>query len=213
MMKLSVSYLSISNQMEQAIKDLSRTSIDYLHVDIMDGSFVPNKTSDDKIQLSYLKHSQKPLDIHLMVEDVEHYIDIYKELKPTYITFHIELNDRLNMGKIIEKLHQEGIGVGLSLKPSTSVDEILPYLNIIDMVLVMSVEPGMGGQTFLPIALEKIKILKQYQKDYTFSIEVDGGINKETSYQCKVAGADIVVVGSYITKESDYQKQINQLEL
>lgn len=212
-MKLSVSYLSISNQMEQAIKDLSRTSIDYLHVDIMDGSFVPNKTSDDKIQLSYLKHSQKPLDIHLMVEDVEHYIDIYKELKPTYITFHIELNDRLNMGKIIEKLHQEGIGVGLSLKPSTSVDEILPYLNIIDMVLVMSVEPGMGGQTFLPIALEKIKILKQYQKDYTFSIEVDGGINKETSYQCKVAGADIVVVGSYITKESDYQKQINQLEL
>lgn len=212
-MKLSVSYLSISNQMEQAIKDLSRTSTDYLHVDIMDGSFVPNKTSDDKIQLSYLKHSQKPLDIHLMVEDVEHYIDIYKELKPTYITFHIELNDRLNMGKIIEKLHQEGIGVGLSLKPSTSVDEILPYLNIIDMVLVMSVEPGMGGQTFLPIALEKIKILKQYQKDYTFSIEVDGGINKETSYQCKVAGADIVVVGSYITKESDYQKQINQLEL
>ncbi len=210
-MKVSVSYLSISNNVEQAIQKLSLTSTDYIHVDIMDGVFVPNKTVDDQLHLSWLKKSKKPLDIHFMVENVSYYMDLYKKLKPSYMTFHVELKNQVDLLSVIKELHQEGIGVGLSLKPETEVEELLPYLKFLDLILVMSVEPGRGGQTFLPSTLEKIEVLKQYQKEYHFVIEVDGGINKETSYQCKQAGADIVVAGSYITKENDYQKQLDQL--
>ena len=212
-MKVSASYLSAADSINQIIKNLSDTSVDYIHVDIMDGKFVSNKTIDDDTQCFWLKQSKKPLDIHFMVEDVSHYIELYKKLKPTYMTFHVEVKDQVDLLSIITTLHQEGIKVGLSLKPETKVEELLPYLKWIDLVLVMSVEPGQGGQVFLPSSLEKITKLKQYQKDNSFVIEVDGGINKETSYQCNLAGADVVVVGSYITNESDYQKQINQLYL
>lgn len=212
-MKLSISYLSVHDDKEKELKKLSMTTTNYIHVDIMDGVFVPNKTENFKIQKEWLDKIEKPLDVHLMVEDIEKYIELYQNLKPEYITFHVELNDRFSFSKIIHHLHQAGIKVGLSIKPNTLVEEVKPYLKDIDLVLVMSVEPGMGGQSFIPSSLEKIRTLKQYQKDYSFLIEVDGGINKETSYQCAVAGADIIVVGSYITNSNDYQKQINTLYL
>lgn len=212
-MKLSVSYLSIKDNKDEEIKLLTSTTADYLHVDIMDGKFVLNTTEDDALQINWLEKSLKPLDIHFMVEDVSNYIGLYKELRPEYITFHIELEKQIDIKNIIQKLHNLGIKVGLSIKPKTPIEALKPYLDDIDLVLVMSVEPGKGGQSFIPSSLEKIKELKKLQPNYHFIIEVDGGINKQTSELCKEAGVDMIVVGSFITSSSNYQEQIDLLNL
>lgn len=208
-MKISVSFLSIKNDLKENIEKLDKTTIDYLHLDIMDGKFVNNTTYNIDEIIYLLKNTIKPKDVHLMVSDVLKYIDDFKSINPKYITFHLEAVS--NPNKIITYLKENKIKVGLALKPKTKVETILPYLSQIDLVLVMSVEPGYGGQKFISDIIPKIELLKELkaQNNYNYVIEVDGGINIETIKQIK--GADIVVVGSYITDSEDYQKQIDNL--
>lgn len=212
-MKLSASFLSIKNNIKDNIEKLDNSNIDYLHLDIMDNVFVPNISfSIDEIT-ELLKNTNRPKDVHLMVKDVYKYIDDYSNLNPDYMTFHLEAtNDVLST---INYIKEKKIKVGLSIKPNTKLDELKNYLPLIDLVLVMSVEPGYGGQSFIPSVLDKIKELRELRDKYNYNylIEVDGGINNETITQLKSQNVDMVVVGSYITNSNDYNEQINKLNL
>lgn len=201
---ISVSILGI-NEIKEKLEEIDNTTCDYIHIDIMDGIFVPNK-----VEYNNEYRFNKKIDIHLMVEDVEKYIEKYKILNPTYITFHFEINQ--NIKKIIEKIKENNIKVGISIKPNTDINLIKPYLNMIDLVLVMSVEPGFGGQKFIENSTNKINTLKKIREEnnYKYLIEVDGGINFDTID--KVNNADIKVVGSYITNSQNYQEKIDTLK-
>lgn len=212
-MKLSISYLSIKEDLKNKLNLLNNTTTNFIHVDIMDGNFVNNKTMDDLKQIELLKELSKPLDVHLMVEDVDKYIDIYKVLKPTYITFHIELDNIINILETIKKIKELGIKVGISLNPNTSVESLKPYLELIDLVLVMSVVPGMGGQTFIENTFTKLKELNDLKEKYNFRVEVDGGVNNNLIPKLKEYNVDMVVVGSYITNSNNYQKKISELNI
>mgnify|MGYP000460648712 FL=1 len=203
-MKISASFLSIKDNLKENIARLTQTDIDYLHLDIMDGNFVENKPWDIE-QIKGIINYNKPLDIHLMVDDVYKYIDQFQVLKPIYITFHYEIN--YDIMKVIEYIKQYGIKVGLSIKPETDVEQILPYLPYIDLILVMSVDPGSGGQTFISNTTDKIEKLRAI--DGNFLIEVDGGINIDTIDLVK--NVDIIVVGSYITN-GDYEERIKNIK-
>ena len=206
MIKISTSILS-SNDRITSIKKLNKTNTDYIHIDTMDGIFVPNTQMniDEIIELE--KYSIKPLDIHLMVNDPEIYINNLQNKNIEYITIHIEINKDIN--NIISKIKSHGYKVGISIKPNTDISTIIPYLNKIDLVLIMSVEPGFGGQEFIPETLEKAKQLRNINKNII--IEMDGGI-KDTNIDKLRKIIDIAVVGSYITKKDDYNQAINNLK-
>ena len=205
-MKLSVSVLA-SNNKEESIKKVNNTNSDYLHIDVMDGIFVENTS----FQIEEIKQSSlistKPLDVHLMVVNPISYIKELNLDNIEYITFHIELNKDIN--NIINHIKYINKKVGISINPDTDINKILPYINDIDMILIMSVVPGKGGQKFMPEVLTKIDIIKEHNKDIT--IEIDGGINEETIKQLN--DIDIVVVGSFITNYDNYQEQIDKLNL
>lgn len=201
-MKLSVSFLSISDNIEK-IKSLDNINTDYIHYDVMDGIFTENKS------LSYEEmknlNLSKPKDVHLMVEDVKTFVSKFQNLNPEYITFHVEAN--VNKKEVIDYIHSFGIKVGLSINPETDINEIMPFLKDIDLILVMSVHPGKGGQTFINVS-ERLKKLKELKKQYNFLISVDGGINNETIKYCK--DSDMVVVGSYITN-GQFKERVDNL--
>lgn len=207
---ISASFLSIKDNIKENINKLDNTSIDMLHVDIMDGIFVPNSTWNIDEVKDLLSDTKKEKDVHLMVKDVVKYIDDFRLLNPKYITFHYETSD--NIKNIINYIKSLNIKVGLSIKPNTSVDDILPYLEDIDLVLVMSVEPGKGGQKFIESSIDKINYLYELREenDYHYVIEVDGGINDITAKMCKCA--DILVIGSFITN-GNYQEQIDKIKV
>lgn len=207
-MKIAASYLSIKENLKENINKLTNCDIDYLHMDVMDGMFVSNKTMNFD-ELKDVLNNNKPLDIHLMVNDVKKYIDEYKVLKPEFITFHYE-ND-YDIMSLVMYLKQNNIKVGLSIKPNTKVEVLIPYLPFIDLVLVMSVEPGAGGQKFIEESTGKIDKLIELRKnnDYDYLIEVDGGINIDTIE--KVKNVDIAVIGNYITS-GEYQERINNVK-
>ncbi len=207
-MKISTSILSIKKDIEKNIDKLGKTKTDYIHLDIMDGIFVENKT--DFIEYKdQIMATNKILDVHLMVEDVDMYIEKYKIFNPDYITFHLEV--KTDIYSLINKI-KKICKVGISIKPNTTVQELKPYLKDVDLVLVMSVEPGKGGQKFMEESIQKIEELVHLRKEnnYIYEIQVDGGINKETIEKVKMC--DIAVVGSYITNEEDYEKQIENLK-
>jgi ribulose-phosphate 3-epimerase len=209
-MKLSVSILSIKDDIKKNINIIDNSNVDFIHLDIMDSIFVANKTWDFNYIFELVKDVHKPLDVHLMVSDVISYIDDYKKLNPIYITFHLEaVNNHL---EIIDYIKKHNIKVGMSIKPNTPISLIKPYLKYLDLVLIMSVEPGMGGQLFLDNATNKIDELKDLREsnNYNYVIEVDGGINDKTVEKC--INANIVVVGSYITNSSNYIEQINKIK-
>ena len=203
-MKISASFLSIKDNLKENIDLLTKCDIDYLHLDIMDGVFVKNKTWDI-LEIKNLINYNKPLDIHLMVSDVYKHIDEYRNLNPEFITFHYEVN--LDIMDIINYIKKFNIKVGLSIKPNTKVEEIIPYLPYLDLVLVMSVEPGLGGQQFIVNSVDKIKKLKELKGNYL--IEVDGGINDHTINLVK--DVDIAVIGSYITS-GNYEEKIKSIK-
>jgi len=204
---ISASFLSIKENLKENIQKLDNTTIDMLHVDIMDGVFVPNKTDNNEIK-KVLNNTKKEKDVHLMVNDVKKYIDDFKIINPTYITFHYEALD--NIFDTIRYIKSLNIKVGMSIKPNTKVEDIIPYLPYLDLVLVMSVEPGLGGQKFIENSIDKINYLFELRKDnnYHYLIEVDGGINDITCNYC--IKADILVIGSFITN-GNYQEQINKI--
>lgn len=216
-MQISASILSIKKEKAtQKFYNLEVANVDYFHIDVMDGKFVKNNTSE--IMKDYaltLKHiSQIPLDVHLMVEDLEYYINEYLDLEPDYITFHYEVNkSKENILNTINLIQKNGVRAGLSIKPNTDVKEILEFLPYISLVLVMSVEPGYGGQEFIENSLNKIKELRKYidENNLNVELEVDGGINNFTSKQVKEAGADIAVVGSYLINSEDYSKTVKEI--
>lgn len=204
-MKISASFLSIKDNLKENIKLLAKSNIDYLHLDIMDGVFVPNKTWNINEIKELTNNLEIPLDIHLMVKDIYSYIDDFKILNPEFITIHYEVMDE----SVIDYIKKNNIKVGISIKPDTDVkvlDKLLPF---IDLVLIMSVEPGFGGQKFLNSSIEKVNYLRNIrkEKDYKFLIEIDGGINDHT---IKLTDSDIYVVGSFITN-GNYQEQVNIL--
>lgn len=211
-MQVSTSILSIKDNFFDNVKVLDQSGSNYIHLDIMDGLFVHNKTWQyDDIQ-ECMKELHTPLDVHLMVYDLDYYINKYAMLKPDYITFHYEATKEVS--KYISTIKDKNIKVGLSIKPNTKVDNIIPFLDKVDLVLIMSVEPGAGGQKFITNSCDKIKALKEIRElyNYNYLIEVDGGINSDTIKLVTEAGVDIVVSGSYITNSDNYQEQINTLK-
>ena len=204
MIKVSTSILTCNNRI-QATEKLNKTNTDYIHIDYIDGIFVDNKEFTIEEIKTLSKISTKKLDIHIMAENPEPIIQELKGLNIEYITIHYEINKPLN--KIINLIHNQGYKCGISIKPKTDPKNIIEYLEKIDLVLIMSVEPGKGGQKFIPDVLNKIKELKQNN----LIIEIDGGINDTNIEELKNI-VDIVVVGSYITNSSDYNKQINNLK-
>ena len=202
-MKISVSTLNLIKE-ESNLLLLDSTNIDYLHIDIMDNYFVPNYISQFDFINKSLTKLTKPLDIHLMFNDVKGYIDLYSALLPEYLTFHLENG---NVIETINYIKSKNIKVGLSIKPDTDIVELMPYLDLIDLVLIMSVEPGYGGQPFIEEVVLKIKKLKELQNKYKYVIEVDGGIT-QTNLDL-VKESDIIVVGSFITKSDNYQEKVN----
>ena len=210
MTKVSASILSV-NDLDDTIKELNTLDIDYIHLDIMDGKFVPNTSfTYDQIK-KIIEVSEKPFDVHLMVRDVEDYIYHYAMLNTEYITFHYEVLKDL---KIIKKIKKYGIKCGISVKPSTDIELIYELLPYIDMVLIMSVEPGRGGQKFIDNSLNKIKKLKDYIKKNNLNviISVDGGINNNTGVNCVKNGADMLVVGSALINSNDKENFIKELK-
>lgn len=178
---------------------------DYIHIDVMDGHFVPNLTFGAPV-VKYIK-SKKPLDVHLMIENPANYVDEFANAGANILTFHYEAEE--NPLKLLNQIKQKGMRAGISIKPGTDVkllEELLPEL---DWVLVMSVEPGFGGQSFMPAALEKIKWLRE--KANTLDIAVDGGINTETGKLCREAGANVLIAGSYIFGAQDRIAAIESL--
>lgn len=207
---ISASFLSIKDNIKSNIKKLDDTSIDMLHIDIMDGIFVDNSTWNIAEIRYLLDGTYKKKDVHLMVKDVKKFINDFKTLNPDYITFHYEAVD--NHIDIINYIKSLGIKSGISIKPNTSIDKIKYLLKYVDLVLVMSVEPGSGGQLFIESSVDKINTLYELrnQNNYNYVIEVDGGINDITYKLCNKA--DILVVGSFITN-GNYQEQIDKINL
>ena len=206
MLKISTSILASNNRID-SIHKLNNTNTDYIHIDTMDGLFVPNKQMPIEEIIELEKVSTKPLDVHIMVENPEEYIKYLDNKNIEYITIHIEINKDIN--KLINMIKSLNYKVGISIKPNTNIDTLIPYLDKIDLVLIMSVEPGFGGQQFMPNSLEKAEYLRKINSNIT--IEIDGGI-KDTNINEVKKYVDIAVVGSYITNKDNYQEAINNLK-
>ncbi len=206
-MRLSVSILNSKDKINM-IKTLNNTKISYIHIDVMDGLFVSQKSlpSDEIIKIS--PFSSKSLDIHLMVENPMYYIERIKELPNIdNITIHLEINKDIK--NILNKIKEYGFKRSLAIKPNTDINLLVPYLDIIDRILIMTVEPGLGGQPFLENSPNRIKEIKKLIEDKNIELEVDGGINNQTIN--KVKDVDISVVGSYITTSDNPAQRINDL--
>ena len=213
--QISPSILSADfSQLGNEIKRLEEGGADFIHVDVMDGHFVPNLTIGPPVIKALKKNCSLKFDVHLMISPVHKYIDAYADAGADIITFHPEATDDLSAS--IKKIKDLGKKVGVSLNPETKVSVIKDYLDQIDLVLIMSVNPGFGGQKFMPEVLKKIKELKNIQKEKNtdFDIEIDGGINFENSKIAIEAGANILVSGTTIFKSNngDIKKNIDLLK-
>jgi ribulose-phosphate 3-epimerase len=213
--QISPSILSADfSQLGNEIKRLEEGGADLIHVDVMDGHFVPNLTIGPPVIKALKKNCSIKFDVHLMISPVHKYIDAYADAGADIITFHPEATDDLSAS--IKRIKDFGKKVGVSLNPETSVSVIRDYLDQIDLVLIMSVNPGFGGQKFMPEVLEKIKELRNIQKEKNvdFDIEIDGGINFENSKIAIEAGANILVSGTTIFKSNngDIKKNIDLLK-
>ena len=218
MIEVSTSILSVEKGNEaETFMLLEKSKTDYFHIDVMDGKFVSQDTYHKMIEYSnYIKRiSNLPLDIHLMVEDVETGIEVFSADEPNIITFHLEAcKSKEEVMKNINLIKEKGSRVGIAIKPETSIEEVYEYLPYIHMCLVMTVEPGKGGQTLLTDMVDKISKLKKYvdENNIEIDIEADGGINLKTAGAVKQAGANILVSGTAILIAKDYKVIIDELK-
>jgi|TARA_B100000953_G_scaffold50107_1_gene38520 ribulose-phosphate 3-epimerase len=213
--KISPSILSADfSKLGSEIQDLEKAKADLIHIDVMDGHFVPNITIGPEVISKLRKYTSLPFDVHLMISPVDNFIKDFAEAGADIITIHPEAtNDLVNSIKKIKSYNKKA---GISLNPETSVEKVLTVLNLIDLVLIMSVNPGFGGQKFIKETLEKVKILKKEidSKNLKTQIEIDGGINFENAKIAKEAGVNIIVSGTTIFKENggDLKKNIQLLK-
>jgi len=214
MVKIAPSVLSADfTKLKEDIESIENIHADWIHYDVMDGHFVDNISFGYSILNDLSKITDLFLDVHLMISDPLRYVDRFIDAHASLITFHYEaMNNENEIRELIKHIKDKNVLVGISIKPSTPVESIKKYLDDVDLVLVMSVEPGFGGQSFIESSVEKIRELNQYKDYHHFLIEVDGGINDYTGKLCKDNGADVLVAGSYIFKAEDRKKAIDLLK-
>lgn len=195
------------------IRAICEAGCDLVHVDVMDGHFVPNLTIGPVVVSAVAKATTKPLDIHLMVENNSFFADLFLPLKPKFLTFHIE--EEKHPMRLIDHIRKNGVSPGIVLNPHTPVSAIEHIIDEVDMVLLMSVNPGFGGQKFMPVVLEKTRALRKLieRKNAKCLIEVDGGVNGLNAPDLEEAGADVLVAGNYIFSSNSYEQAIRAIKL
>ncbi|HIC42831.1 MAG TPA: ribulose-phosphate 3-epimerase [Sulfurimonas sp.] len=195
------------------VKAICDAGCDLVHVDVMDGHFVPNLTIGPVVVSAVAKAATKPLDVHLMVENNTFFVDLFAPLKPGYITFHME--EEKNPHRLVQYIRELGIKPGVVLNPHTPAESVEYLLQDLDMVLVMSVNPGFGGQKFIPNVVEKIKRLAALRDRINPNclIEIDGGVNADNIEMLRDAGVDVCVAGSYVFKHESYETAIENLKV
>lgn len=215
MIKVAPSILAANfNNLYDEVKSVE--SADYLHIDVMDGHFVPNISLGTCVYKGLKNKVDLVFDVHLMISDPKKYALDFIKAGADILTFHYEaLNSKEEINELIDFIHANNTKVGISIRPNTKVEVLDEFLNKLDLVLVMSVEPGFGGQSFIPSALDKIKYLKDLKNknnDLKYEIEVDGGINKETSKLCVEAGVEVLVAGTYIYNNQNRKQLIEEMQ-
>lgn len=212
MVKISPSILSADfSRLGEEMVAIQNAGAEWVHIDVMDGAFVPNISFGAPVYGCVRKHCSLPFDVHLMINDPIRYLSDFAKAGADLITIHVEATDQV--AETLTAIKERKIAAGLSIKPGTPVDTIKEYLPLCDLVLVMSVEPGFGGQKFMPAAVDKIRELVNLRSELGlhYEIEVDGGINAETAPLCIEAGVDVLVAGSAVFGKDDYKKAIDSL--
>jgi len=210
--KIAPSILSADfSRLAEEVRAVEKAGADVIHVDVMDGHFVPNITIGPLVVQGLKKLTSLPLDVHLMIENPERYVEVFAEAGSDWITIHAEVCP--NLKRMIRKVRQLNARPGIVLKPATPLKTLFPVLDEIDLVLIMSVNPGFGGQSFIPATLKKIERLRKIvdQNQYPLEIEVDGGLKVENIREVSTAGGDIFVVGTGIFKTENYEETIRKL--
>jgi ribulose-phosphate 3-epimerase len=211
-MKIAPSILSANfAELGKEIKDVENGGADYIHIDVMDGHFVPNITMGPMVVKAIRPLTNLPLDVHLMIAHPDKYIEAFSEAGADYITVHVEAAPHLH--RTIQLIKNKGVKAGVVLNPATPADWVKPILSDIDMVLLMTVNPGFGGQSFISSVVPKIRQIRSWAEEMnpSLEIEVDGGINPETAAICAEAGADVFVAGSAIYNQTDRGAAIQEL--
>ena len=195
------------SKLTEEIKVIEQAGVDFIHCDVMDGHFVPNITFGPLVIKALRKSTNLTLDVHLMIENPDEYIKVFKQAGSDIITVHIEALKEPR--SVIQQIKNLGLKAGISINPPTPIDKIEPILDIVDMVLIMTVNPGFGGQKFISSCIPKIKKLRQ---KFSGDIEVDGGINNETAMTSIRAGANIIVAGTYLFKSKNVKEAVQKLK-